>query len=113
MVGLRSECLERIAKAYREDRKERGVAKVVVIARDECREILLEPRVLTDRLTPNSRWLRRIACTATEINLQSRLARIVEPKFYRNAKVSRQVLRESLMAWNHHGQNNCAQWKYS
>src|SRR5216683_1433333 len=80
-----SELLKRIAKADREDRKERCVAEVIVIARYECREILLETRVLTNRLTPDSRRLRGVARTATEVNLQSRLAHIVESHFYRSA----------------------------
>jgi hypothetical protein len=41
---------EAVADAYRNDRKETGIAEVMVVPRFEGSEVLLEARVLIDRL---------------------------------------------------------------
>lgn len=88
-VQSRSEdALKGIAKADREDGEERCVAKVMVVARYEGGEVLLEPRVLINRFTPDCLRLRGIARAATEADLQSRLPNVVESGFYRDAEVA-------------------------
>jgi hypothetical protein len=75
--------VKRIANAESEDRKEGCVAQVVVITRDELRQVLLKRRVLFYGLTPDGRRLCGIARAAGEGHPQSRLADVVEPRFQR------------------------------
>jgi hypothetical protein len=80
--------VKRIAKAEGKDREEGCVAEIMVIACNEGRKALLKAAILIHRFAPQRWRFCRIACATSEGNLQSRLAHIVEPCFYRKAEVA-------------------------
>src|ERR1700754_153177 len=77
--------LKRIAESGQEDREERCIAKVVVVACDKGRQIPLETRVFHNSLTPDRLWILRIAGAAGEVDFQPGLPNIVKPCLHRKA----------------------------
>ncbi len=77
-----------VREANGEDRKEAGIAQVVIVAHFEGSEVLLEARILIDRLTTHRSWIIGIAGASREGYLQTRLADIVEAHLNRKAEVA-------------------------